>query len=69
MKTKGKFFLQLNQASACPYFWNMEVQNFTSDASKATFFNTMDEANRELSHAVYQTESEVFIAQATKDLT
>jgi len=68
MNTKGKFYLKLNIASASPYFWNRDIQNFTTDAQSATFFDTRKDADDERRHAEVNTECEVQVLQATKDI-
>ena len=68
MKTTGKFYIWMNQASANPYYWNQTAQNWTSNPREATFFDTVDEAAAEAFYADDYGPGEAIVTQATKDI-
>ena len=61
-----KHFIRMNIASSVNYYWDRNAQNWTSDHTHATLFNSDQEACLEAAHAEQHTEAEVLVCVAAK---
>ena len=69
MSIIGKYYIWENVAAAISRYWNNEMQTWTTDAHKASFFETEIEARAAAVNAFMRTKAEVLVLQAKKELT